>query len=217
MKQYATISGDTVNSTKMSEEDVLHYKQYLDAFFSQLESRYPGSWGRVVRGDAVEYVLPNPKDAFRVALMLKCYVKNFKLSKRNDQFCRYGMRIDFAVGALRINDKDKGIIDGDAIYASGRNLDKMHSTYSSTMNVQLQNSIYDEMAKTIVALADTIINKNTAKQSMLLYYKMLGYDTKEISEVMDVKASTISQQSSSAGWQAISMALNYFENHLELD
>jgi len=60
-----------------------------------------------------------------------------------------------------------------------------------------------------------LLSKCSAKQSEVLYYKLLNYTEKEISERLKKSQSTISQHSTAAGWIAIEKALYYFENNLK--
>jgi iron uptake system EfeUOB component EfeO/EfeM len=69
-----------------------------------------------------------------------------------------------------------------------------------------------EQFDTIFSLIDTIISKCSAKQSEIIYYKLLGFNEREISEKLHKYQSTISQHSTAAGWISIEKAVNYFEN-----
>lgn len=54
---YATISADIVDSTKLDANDTMRIKQHLTNFLKYMMSVSKGSWGRVVKGDAFECVL----------------------------------------------------------------------------------------------------------------------------------------------------------------
>ena len=48
---YATISADIVSSTSLCIEETIALKQRIEDLFSVLEKRFPGFWGRLIKGD----------------------------------------------------------------------------------------------------------------------------------------------------------------------
>ena len=105
-----------------------------------LEGRYQGFWGRIVRGDSVECVMNCPADAFEVALILKTWVKSFEPddTQSSKRFIRYGMRIAIGIGDMKTIDRELDMMDGDAIYRSGRTLDKLvgRAKYSFSISME---------------------------------------------------------------------------------
>lgn len=99
----------------------------IEDLFSVLENKFPGFWGRIIKGDYIECLLPSAKDSFRVALIIKSCIKSFPVaeSKKKKLFQTYGIRIAVGIGDMRIVDKEHGIMDGEAIYLSGRTLSGM--------------------------------------------------------------------------------------------
>lgn len=116
----------------------------IEDLFSVLENRFPGFWGRIIKGDYIECLLPSAKDSFRVALIIKSCIKSFPVteSKKKKLFQTYGIRIAVGIGDMRIVDKEHGIMDGEAIYLSGRTLSGMgapNKTVHSLLNLQTSN------------------------------------------------------------------------------
>ena len=124
---YAAISADIVSSTSLCIEETIALKQRIENLFSVLENRFPGFWGRIIKGDYIECLLPSAKDSFRVALIIKSCIKSFPVteSKKKKLFQTYGIRIAVGIGDMRIVDREHGIMDGEAIYLSGRTLSGM--------------------------------------------------------------------------------------------
>lgn len=124
---YAAISADIVSSTSLCIEETIALKQRIEDLFSVLENKFPGFWGRIIKGDYIECLLPSAKDSFRVALIIKSCIKSFPVaeSKKKKLFQTYGIRIAVGIGDMRIVDKEHGIMDGEAIYLSGRTLSGM--------------------------------------------------------------------------------------------
>ena len=209
--KYATISADIVDSTKLSTNDILRVNNLLCGFLNPMEKVSKGSWGRVVRGDGFECVLDRPCDLLRVALMLKCYVKMFDPELPNLEFARYGIRMAMAIGELRTNDQTLGIIDGEAIYLSGRAIEGRHPNARGTMMLCYEGKEAESLAA-IVGLCDTIVNKSTAKQCEVLFNKLCGTDEGELAGVLGKSRPTVNKHSQKAGWPAIERAVRYFES-----
>lgn len=207
---YATISADIVDSTKMTTDDTIRVSKLLTNFLEPMMKVSEGSWGRVVKGDAFECVLKQPHDLLRVALMLKCHVKMFVPEVPNPEFSKYGVRIAMAVGELRTSDASLGIIDGDAIYKTGRATEEKRPNVRGTM-IYCNEEAEAEAVKAIVALCDVVINKSTGKQCEVLFNKLCGKDEVEMAAAMGKSRPTVNAHSQKAGWIAIERAVKYFE------
>ena len=210
---YATISADIVSSTSLSEVETIELKQYIEEQLKMLETLYPGSWGRLIKGDYIECVVPNASNAFRIALIIKNSIKAFEVEKTlgSKLFYTYGARISIGIGGMRIVDREQGIMDGEAIYLSGRSLAKMGSLSKGALTIETINENLSQNLRVIAVLTDAILNDATPKQSQVIYYKLLGYKESEIAEKMKIYQSGVNNHSSSAKWYCIEEALNYFE------
>ena len=124
----ATISADIVSSTSLSVEELTLLQSEIRCFLDNLSVNTQGNdWGRLFKGDSVEIFLHNPKQAFRIALILKALVKKTILSKdktaKRMLFKKYGVRLAIGVGEMRVANREQDILDGEAIYISGRLLE----------------------------------------------------------------------------------------------
>lgn len=207
---YATLSADIVSSTSMSVKDTVRMKPYLESFFPMMKTVCPQAWGRVVRGDAVECVIPSVNTVLRIALLLKCYVKSFDSESGNDSFKKYGIRISIGIGELRIADEENGIIDGDAIYLSGRGLDTLNESGKETLLFSYSGGQHKDM-NVIAGFLDAFLNRATSRQCYIVMYKLLGYNEREIAAQTGISQATVNQHAAAAGWQQIQNAINYFE------
>lgn len=210
---YATISADIVSSTSLSEVETIELKQYIEEQLRMLETLYPGSWGRLIKGDYIECVVPNASNVFRIALIIKNSIKAFEVEKTlgSKLFYTYGARISIGIGGMRIVDREQGIMDGEAIYLSGRSLAKMGSLSKGALTIETINENLSQNLRVIAVLTDAILNDATPKQSQVIYYKLLGYKESEIAEKMKIYQSGVNNHSSSAKWYCIEEAINYFE------
>lgn len=229
MKNFATLSADVISYTSLKEEEKRKLESAIKQLLFDLTVKYGkyNFFGRLVQGDYIECALNAPEHALRIALLLKTLVKSFDFSNKANKdnrlkyFSEHGVRLAVAVAPLVKLDPANGIIDGEAIYLSGRAIksiltsDKQKIVIKNTMFFCSNNNQLQNQYETIFSLLDTIISKCSAKQSQILYYKLLNLSEKEISQHLRKSQSTISQHSTAAGWLSIEKAVNYFENSVQ--
>lgn len=211
---YAAISADIVSSTTLTPEETIALKQRIEDLFSTLENKYHGFWGRLIKGDYIECLIPSATNAFRIALLIKTCIKSFPINEQKDKkpFATYGTRIAIGIGQMRIIDREQGIMDGEAIYLSGRALNKIGSpTKRGTMQIDIAKECHKSAMQAIGTLTDALLNNATRKQSAVLHYKLLGYNEREIAHKLGLTQSAVNQHSTSAQWYCIEEALKYFE------
>lgn len=211
---YAAISADIVSSTSLCIEETIALKQRIEDLFSVLENRFPGFWGRIIKGDYIECLLPSAKDSFRVALIIKSCIKSFPVvePKKKKLFQTYGIRIAVGIGGMRIVNREHAIMDGEAIYLSGRTLSGMGApNKNGTFIIEPADKQLKPALQTVGMLTDALLNNTTRRQSEVVYYKLLSKSEQEIANILGVKQSGINQHSTSAKWYCIEEALNYFE------
>ena len=120
----ATISADIVRSTSLQTEDLITMRNKLRLLLDKLEENYPGFWARIVRGDSIECVVPEFRYSLRIAILIKLFVKVQAEGVHCHELLRqHGIRYSIGLGDLNFADKGEDIINGPAIYLSGRNLD----------------------------------------------------------------------------------------------
>jgi len=221
----ATISSDIVSSTSLNVEQRLILEKELKKLLRILKQTFGSKtfFGRLIKGDYIECVLDDPKLALRVALIIKSFVKSIKIqagkktNKKIQSFKEYGIRIAVGVGELSIFNKKKGIIDGEAIYLSGRAINEMTSSdkkIKNTLAFRSNQESWNEAFTPLFSLLDVIFAESTRAQCEIVFYKLLNKSEKEISEILKKSQSTINQHSSAVGWFAIDRAVKYFENQI---
>lgn len=210
---YATISADIVSSTSLTQQDMVNLKQRLEELFSLLESKYPSFWGRQIKGDYIECLVSDVSQIFRIALILKTYIKSFEVTtdKGVKGFQTYGARMAIGIGDMRIIDRENGIMDGEAIYLSGRAIESMGMPNKGTLTIKIENKDLAMPLHTVALLTDALINNATKRQAEVLYYKLLSNKETDIAEALGIKQSSVNEHSSSAKWYCIEEAISYFE------
>ena len=225
----STISADIVSFTSLSDEDKRKIELKIKLLINDLTERYRGDgfFGRIIQGDYIECALNSPEYTMRIVLLLKTLVKSFELSENKERnrrikyFKEYGIRIAMAVAPLSVLDSKNGIIDGEAIYLSGRAIKELST--SDKQKVVIKSSMFfcspdkheQDKYDTMVSLLDSIISRCSSKQCEVLHYKLLGISEKDISLKLNRNQSTISQHSTAVGWNAIEKTVNYFENNIK--
>ena len=209
---YATISADVVSSTSLSSDSMVEYIIGLREFLSQLEMKYRGFWGRIVRGDSIECVLENPEDAFEVALILKAWTKAFEPKDKNvkKRFKTYGLRIAIGIGEMKTIKKDLDIMDGEAIYRSGRALDNLVGREKYYFTISMKDSEVEQPLGIIIALVNSLLNNTTARRCKTLYNKIMASGSKKTAEEMGITVSAVNQSLNAIGWNAIEQAIMYY-------
>ena len=219
----AVISGDIIAYTSLSDVDKTKIEDSIEHLFQELETRYE-VFGRLIKGDYLEFYIPDPTNALRIALLIKSHVKAYTLElkdskdKRLSAFKTHGIRLAIGIGEITRFDRQKGIIDGEAIYFSGRTMSDISATFDkerivikSTLFIKTNNEKLTSELEPLLALLDVLISKATARQSNVLYLKLLGYNEDEIAKKMEVSQSSINEHSTSLGWNAIEKTVLYFE------
>lgn len=210
----ATISADIVRSTSMNTEDLIMLRNRLRDLFQDFEEDYPGFWARIVRGDSIECVVPNYNDALRIAILIKLYVKmrvsGFDCS---EMLQRYGIRFSIGVADINYADKKEDIINGPAIYLSGRNLDEIsrRENVMTAFEIGQAPKPLSNLLDSYVAMVSGIVDSYSAKQAEVVFLKLLGFKEMEISERVGISQSSVNTRAANAQWGLLNTAIKDFE------
>ena len=211
----ATISADIVRSTSMSTDDMIILRNRLKVLLGDLEKDYPGFWARIVRGDSIECYVPEYRYALRIAILIKLFVK-MQVSgvDCDEELLRFGIRFSIGVGDIKYADKHEDIIDGAAIYMSGRNLDVISGKGNVFTAFQIMDApeSSSNLLDSYVALLSNLVDSYSAKQAEVVFYKLQGYKEVEISERLGIYQSSVNTRSTKAQWGLLNTAIKDFED-----
>lgn len=224
---YAVLSADIISSTSLDKKDKEALEQSLQQLLRELRSNF-GVFARIIKGDFIECVLTDPSKALQVTLAIKSFVKGIPVEikdyqekrKRAQLFKEHGIRIAIGYGELSRYDPEKGTVDGEAIYFSGR-LINSKSTHGNE-RVVIKNTLFfvskdevlNEKWEAMLALLDVLFSNATARQCEVVYLKLLGNDENTIAEKLGIDQSVVNRHSTSVGWNAIHTAVNYFNKSI---
>ncbi len=223
----SVISGDIIAFTSLNNKNKRYIESKISKLFTNLSSKY-AVFCRLVKGDYMECVVEKPEHSLEIALQLKTFIKSLELeneqtNKRFKYFKNYGIRLAVSIGTLNRYDKKKGIIDGEAIYMSGRKIndesthDKKRVVIKNTFFFISKNEKWNEEFQAFFALFDFILNKATAKQCEVLFYKLQGFSEKEISKKMQITQPVVNQHSLSVGWNSIETAIKHYRQTFKIN
>lgn len=210
----ATISADIVRSTSLKTEDLLMLRRRLRHWLDDFEKDYPGFWARIVKGDGIECVVPEYRYVLRIAMLIKLFVKiQVDAFDCHELLQRHGVRLSIGIADIGYADKAEDIINGPAIYLSGRNLDEITRRGLYTiMEVEDVPKALSDVMDSYVALLGNLIDSYSAKQAEVVFYKLLGYKEVDISKRLGIYQSAVNMRSTSAQWGLLNTAIKDFEN-----
>ncbi len=211
---YAAISADIVSSTSLSVEETILLNERIKDLFLFLEKKFDGFKGRQIKGDYIECIMPKAKDALRIGLLIISNIKYFleDNSKEKKDFLKYGLRMAIGIGQMRLINEENSIWDGEAIYMSGRQLEKMKSPQKGTLEIISKDESLCKTLHIVGTLTINIMNQATRRQSEVFFYKLLKFKQQEIAKKLNIKQSSVNMRLSKGNWHCIEEALNYFES-----
>lgn len=211
----ATISADIVRSTSLKTEDLIDLRNQLLGLFRGLEHDYQGFWARIIRGDSIECVVPDSYDALRIAILIKLFVK-MKASRFecSEMLRKYGIRFSIGVADIRYADKEEDIINGPAIYISGRNLDEISrkENVMTAFEIEEAPKPLTNLLDSYVAMVSSIVDSYSAKQAEVVFYKLLGLREMEIADKVGIYQSSVNTRATNAQWGLLNAAIKDFES-----
>src|SRR5690554_3257493 len=222
--KYAVISGDIVSSSSLRIDDRKYVAEKLNLLLKELTEKF-GIYGRILKGDYIECVTSNTSEGLHIALAIKSFIRSLPIKlngyHKNDnrirQFKIHGIRLAIGYGELSRFHPEEGIIDGEAIYLSGRAIsgETTHSkeriVIKNTLFFVSENEELNKNFKPVLALLDILLSKTTARQCEVLYLKLMDHTEEEIAQQLGIGQSAVNQHSTSVGWNAIDEAVNYFK------
>ena len=223
MENKIVLSGDIIASTSLNKEEKLVVEKELKHLLTILDDKF-SVYSRIIKGDYLEMVVEKPEDALGITLLIKSYIKSIELNeinsdKRYKNFKNHGIRIAMGFGKLNRFDRENGIIDGDAIYFSGRKISEESTTYNKE-RIVIKNTLFfvsdkeslNQNVNTQLGLIDVLLTNGTSKQCKIIFYRLLGMSEIEIAKKLNIKQPTVNKQLTSIGWNAIEKSVTYFSS-----
>ena len=202
MKEFAVLTGDLIGSTSLDAEEV---ERRLLSIKSALDEWYDGDPSHCFTrqsGDGWQAIVKNPKEALRVALFIKAWLKS-KGPERTT-------RIFIADGKSDIPEsKNLNDATGDVFVLSGRGLNELPK------RAELGHASGGATAA-LVRLADHISQDWTETQAKVMRESLHPWATQtQIAKEQGVSQQSVQQTQTAAGHHALKEALSFIEGNAQ--
>jgi hypothetical protein len=216
---YAVLTGDIVQSTRLSVDQLQKLGQLLGVIGKEL-SRWPSVPLPLsqYRGDSWQLLLSDPRQALRVSLYVRASLRSHFEKQRMDTRVAIGIGpIDFLPG----NRVTEG--NGPAYRLSGAGLSKMgwrRLYIPSAVDINktgLHKRQIDDV-QVMLDLVDFIVQHWTPAQATGVLGALRGWTQERIAQEWPVKPITqqgVANHLRRAGWDAVESALKWFEDRIQ--
>lgn len=160
MKIEAIITGDIVDSTKLSFEERTHMLNIIQSI-PNVVSYIENLRIEIFRGDGFQIGIRDTKSSLRIALIVRAFLRSHKMTTANQIL---DARLALGIGTLDYELDSLSKSDGEAFRLSGRLLDSMDK---ARLKIKTPWEGVNEELNLLTAFADDIISSWTQKQSKL--------------------------------------------------
>ncbi|MBA6392212.1 hypothetical protein H4J38_15690 [Colwellia sp. BRX10-3] len=176
----AVLTGDIVNSTKMTNETYSEVIKSIKGFLREVNEKYQAT-GEVYRGDEFQIQYPNAVYALKSTLLIKLALHLSKFSAKPIQ-----CTLSLAYGAYEIYDKKPNTSSGPVFIESGRGLEKAQR---GELLVSFEQQANNSDMKLLNQFLNHLLNRLTKTQAELLY-QYIESDFAEHKKIADLTGTT---------------------------
>ncbi|MDC2887723.1 MarR family transcriptional regulator [Psychrosphaera algicola] len=198
----AVLTGDIVNSTKMSKETYSEVIKQLTSLLQDVNVQF-NAVGEIYRGDEFQIQYPNPLDALKSTLLIKLALHLATFSEKPIQ-----CTLSLAYGEYDIYADKPNTSSGSVFVASGRGLQK---TSRGELSLLLEQDLDESELNLLTQFLNHLLNRLTKTQATLLYQYIENdfTDHKTMAELTATTRQNISNRLSNIGAYLIK---EYIEN-----
>ncbi|HXO76269.1 MAG TPA: hypothetical protein VN824_13550 [Puia sp.] len=196
---YGVLTGDVVNSTSIP---VFKAERLLKELAGEL-TPYVVSF---YRGDSFQVFMEDPKKSLRTALICR----TLAISMTEPGSVRSDVRVSVGIGKVQLPVRMPDMARGEAFILSGRGLDKIEGT-EQRLSIGSGHEIADIGFEIMANYIDSIFNKMTSKQAVVLLDLLKGQQQQDAVLKLKRSKSTISQLVSAGRWPEVEKLLEQFE------
>lgn len=198
----AVLTGDIVNSTKLSAAKSAALGRELQALFTKEAVSF-----EFYRGDSFQAYVKDPAKALQLALLSRTAA--IKLSK-DDKRVLSDVRISIGIGSVSSPVRSLKTAKGEAFVLSGRKFDEMIKEQYRLAIIsthELANLALQMMANYLNA----IFKDMTGKQAEVIFELLKGGLQKEVASKIKKTKSTIHQRITAGRWPEIEILLQQYQ------
>jgi hypothetical protein len=205
---YAVITGDVVNYSKLAEDAREQLMAETSALISSWVEKH--SYAAVFRADSFQLIFSNIDEALERSVQLRCWFK--KANIRSDQ--QLDAKIAIGVGSITTIGDSVLNSDGQAFHLSGRNFDSMKDT-DERLRIVTGNRQTDRQIKAIMNLADIFITEWTPAQAEVIFMTLEGKKQQDIAQELGIAQSAVSNRLKLSRWDKINETMKYIASLMQ--
>lgn len=202
----AVLTGDIVYSTSAESSET--WLPDLKEIFLRLEDHFEltGKGAEMHRGDGFQLGLPDPRQALRVALIIRAgLIKSTKTDHKMDT------RIAIGIGEYAYLENSVNESFGDAFTRSGHALDELKNT-DDRLALSSDNTDFDDEMSVSLTFADIFVKSwSQADAEIAWYIWMENLTQSEIAKELNISQPAVSKRKKRAHIDEFELLLNRFE------
>lgn len=194
----AVLTGDIVNSSNLSDDQLVSLRTKLESFSSPAVVLPPGFY----RGDSFQ-LAASPLQSLVVALQLRMTAKAH--SSATD------LRVAIGLGNMENNPGNALLANGSAFIRSGKNLDTLKGKNLRLIIVCAHEELNREL-ETYCYLADALLSKLTPAQATVTQLRLKGWSQQDIARELGISQGAVSKALKASHWRAVKKFVERFEH-----
>ncbi|PYF84715.1 MULTISPECIES: sigma-70 family RNA polymerase sigma factor [Marinomonas] len=206
IKPIAVISGDAINSTKLTSDEFEQLLQRVKEIQTWITEGNTSNLHSIERGDEFQTVVHDIQNALRYAILYRIGIKS--LGKAFDS------RISFAIASNADLRSSVSESMGEAFVLSGRGLKALKS---DRFTFQSEHAELTERFDLLFKYLDRQITELTSRQCAVLVPMLRnqeGLSVSELADKLDIATATASKSLKASGWPLISELNSLFINQV---
>ncbi len=212
-KPYAVVTGDIVDSSKLSVEERQRLHRNMKDGSKVLRKVFKESIPLdvdVFRGDSWQLLVADPAVSLRIGLFYRAFLRAAAAASKIDT------RMAIAIGTVDFvpDDRVSGG-DGQAYRYSGKALEEM--TKASNMCFRFPEREIEESLDVLVHLLDVLAMNWSDKQALAITGALQGLKQEEIGSLWKpaITQQSVNRHLQRAGWFPVEKAIGFFEKQLK--
>lgn len=202
----AVLTGDIIDSTKYSKEDLNTILNTINKEFSEFSKKHKADF-KLFKGDSFQGVVLEPHLALQLALLLKTSIGSVAIKGSSIP----DFRMAIGIGTIDLERASILESNGEAFQFSGRTLEAMKGDYPrillKTDNEQINNEFDVHFS-----FLDSISSKWSRESAEVVYYLLQNFKEREIAEQLGIYQSAVNQRKKVAHWDSVSMLLKRYKS-----
>ncbi len=203
----AVLTGDIVNSTKLSSADE---EQLIEALKGYLDDKTTHT--QFYRGDSFQAYLERPEDALQLALQCRAAAIGQPEEKDGEtKAVEFDIRISIGIGEVLLPIGNLGEAKGEAFIRSGRRFDELQQQSEQRLAISSGTRVADIGFAVMADYLDTIYGGMTVKQAKVIVELLNDTPQQQLAAALSKSKSTISQLANDGGWPKIERVLQQYK------